>query len=410
VSPAPHRFFAICPRGLEALLGDELRAVGASDVAVDAGGVAFGGSLATAYAANLHSRLASRVLWHLTQGGYGDADDLYDLTRSIAWDQHIKPQHTLRVDVTARASPLQSLDFATLRIKDGVVDRLRDATGERPSIDRASPDVRVFAHLDGNAATLYLDLSGEPLFKRGWRREKGEAPLKENLAAGLLKLAGWTPAHPLLDPMCGSATIPIEAATIAMRRAPGLDRSFGFEKLASFQAKRWRDAREHALSTVVADAECSIAGSDISSQVIEIACANAATAGLAALLADGRLSFTTRDARQAEPLPVPGEHGIIVSNPPYGEQSSPKSASVPDLMHDFGDRLKAAFTGWEAWLLTSDRKLPGQMRLQESRKIVLFNGPLECRLFRFPMVAGEYGRPDRQPAASKSTQNAIDRR
>ena len=398
-SSAPHQFFAICPRGLEALLGDELRAAGASDVKIDAGGVAFRGSLATAYAANLHSRLASRVLWQLAQGGYDDADDLYALARGIAWDEHILPQHSLRVDVTARASPLQSLDFATLRIKDGIVDRLRDISGERPSIDRAAPDVRVFAHLDGHAATLYLDFSGEPLFKRGWRREKGEAPLKENLAAGLLMLAGWTPAHPLLDPMCGSGTIAIEAATMAMRRAPGLDRSFGFEKLVSFQARRWRDARQHALSAVISDAPCSIAGSDISSQVIEIARANARTAGLSALLADGRLAFTARDARLAEPLPPLEAPGMIVCNPPYGEQSSPKSASVPDLMRDFADRLKAAFTGWEAWLLTSDRKLPGQMHLQESRKIVLFNGPLECRLFRFELVAGGYGRPRKRPAA-----------
>lgn len=387
------RFFAICPRGLEALLADELKAVGARNLAVEGGGVAFAGALPIAYAANLHSRLASRVLWQIATGDYGGTDDLYALVRSVRWTDHMSARQSLRVDVTAHASPLQSLDFATLRIKDGIVDALRDATGARPSIDRTQPDIRVFAHLDGNAATLYLDLSGEPLFKRGWRREKGEAPLKENLAAGLLQLAGWTPAHPLLDPMCGSGTIAIEAACIATRRAPGLERGFGFEKLAGFEAAAWRKQRDAAQAAVDDDADCAIAGSDISTRVIGVAQHNGETAGLARLLTDGRLAFVARDARQAEPLPTPHERGMLISNPPYGEQSTPKSASVPALMRDFGDRLKSAFAGWDAWLLSSDRKLPGQLRLQESRKIVLFNGPLECRLFRFQLMAGEYKKP-----------------
>lgn len=391
-STSPHHFFAICPRGLEALLADELRAVGATHINADHGGVSFSGTLATAYAANLHSRIASRVLWHLAEGGYRDADDLYELARGIAWHEHVSAQLTLRVDVTARASALQSLDFATLRIKDGIVDQLREATGDRPSIDRTHPDVRVYAHLDNETASLYLDLSGEPLFKRGWRRDKGEAPLKENLAAGLLMLSGWTPEHPLLDPMCGSGTLPIEAATMALRQAPGLNRSFGFQKLQSFDRAAWRDVHEAARAAVQPQAACLIAGSDISTRVIEVARANAQTAGLSALLTDGRLRLSALDARLVEPLPVTGAHGLIVCNPPYGEQSNPKSAPVSGLMRDFADRLKAAFSGWEAWLLTSDRKLPGQMHLQESRKVVLFNGPLECRLFRFELVSGHYGR------------------
>jgi putative N6-adenine-specific DNA methylase len=386
------RFFAICPRGLEAPLADELKAIGAQAIAVEGGGAAFEGNLGIGYAANLHARLASRVLWELADAEYRTADDLYALARQTRWQDHLHARHTLRVDVTARASPLHSLDFATLRIKDGIVDALRDATGARPSIDRAAPDVRVYAHLDAQKATLYLDLSGEPLFKRGWRRDKGEAPLKENLAAGLLTLAGWTPEHPLLDPMCGSGTIVIEAACIATGRAPGLDRIFGFEKLASVDTQAWRGLQDAARAAVDDAATCALAGSDISTRVIETAQHNARTAGLDRLLADGRLSFTARDARRAEPLPVAAAHGLLISNPPYGEQSAPKSASVPALMRDFGDRLKAAFAGWDVWLLSSDRKLPGQLRLQESRKIVLFNGPLECRLFRFAVVAGQYGR------------------
>ena len=172
MTPPIESFFAICPRGLEPLLADELRALGARQVAPEGGGVSFAGALTTAYAANLHSRIASRVLWRLAAGGYRDERDLYELAAAVAWERHFDARQTLRVDVSASRSPLRSLDFATLKIKDAIVDRLREATGARPSIDRARPDVRVFAYLDEQRLTLYLDLSGEPLFKRGWRAEK----------------------------------------------------------------------------------------------------------------------------------------------------------------------------------------------------------------------------------------------
>ena len=218
-------YFAVCPRGLEAALADELEAQGASSVRVESGGASFAGSAPTGYAVNLHSRIASRVLWQVGRRGYTSEQHLYDATQEVRWQDFMSAQQTLRVDVTASRSPLTSLEFAMLRIKDGIVDRLRTLTGARPSIDRQNPDVRVFAYLDGRTVTLYIDLSGEPLFKRGWRADKGEAPLKENLAAGLLALSGWTPDMPLYDPFCGSGTIVIEAATIATHRAPGLARA-----------------------------------------------------------------------------------------------------------------------------------------------------------------------------------------
>jgi putative N6-adenine-specific DNA methylase len=299
----------------------------------------------------------------------------------------MSPQQTLRVDVTASRSPLTSLEFAMLRIKDGIVDRLRALTGTRPSIDRQSPDVRVFAYLDERTVTLYVDLSGEPLFKRGWRADKGEAPLKENLAAGLLVLAGWTPEVPLLDPFCGSGTIAIEAASIATRRAPGLNRSFAFERLAGFDPRAWQGLLRRAHDAVDESVQTLIVGSDISTRVIEQAHTNAGLAGLGALLGDGRLRLLAGDARTVEP---PAAHGMIISNPPYGEQSAPRSSSVPKMMGEVGDRLKAAFPGWHAWFLTSDRQLPRQMRLSETRKPVLYNGALECRFFRFEVVGGRY--------------------
>ena len=305
------------------------------------------------------------------------------------------PTSCLRVDLTATRTPLRSREFATLRIKDGIVDRLRDKTGARPSIDRARPDVRVFAHLAAETLDLYVDLSGEPLFKRGWRADKGEAPLKEHLAAGLLALAGWTPEVPLFDPFCGSGTIAIEAASICASRAPGLERRFGFERLRTFDATRWKQSVEKARADINPAAPGLIVGSDISTQVVEVAHNNSRLAGFDAWLADGRLRFFAADARTAAP-PAPG--GLIVSNPPYGVQSNPKSATVSRLMSDIAANFKRNYDGWTAWLLSADLDLPHQMRLKESRRTVLYNGPLECRFFRFELVSGGYRKEHTKPA------------
>ena len=383
----PQIFFAVCPRGLEPVLADELQHAGAEEIRTESGGVGFTGTLKTGYAANLHSRIASRVLWQVGRRGYRNEQHLYDATQEVRWQDLMTPQQTLRVDVTAIRSPLASLEFAMLRVKDGIVDRMRDVAGERPSIDRTQPDVRVFAFLDEATVTLYVDLSGEPLFKRGWRAEKGEAPLKENMAAGLLALAGWTPDVPLLDPFCGSGTIVIEAATIASGRAPGLNRRFAFERLKGFDSHAWRTLKDAARASVRDDAQAVLRGSDISTRIVEQAIENARLAGLDRWLDDGRLAFAACDARQVDP---PADHGMIIANPQYGEQSAPRSATVPGMMADVGNRLKQAFAGWDAWLLTSDRDLPRQMRLQETRKPVLYNGPLECRFFRFTLVKGGY--------------------
>ncbi len=378
-------FFAVCPRGVEPLLADELRAIGAADATAAAGGARFSGTLATAYAANLHSRLASRVLWCLAEGGYRDETDLYDLARTVPWEREFSAEQTLRVDVTAHRSPLRSLQFATLRVKDAIVDRARERSGARPSIARQRPDVQVLAHLTDQRAQIYLDLSGEALFKRGWRADKGEAPIKENLAAALLRIAGWAPPHPLLDPFCGSGTIAIEAACIATGRAPVLQRRFAFEALRIFDRTSWTRLRKDAQDRIDDGAALQIVGRDISTRVVATAVANARRAGLAGLLERGVLRFEAQDARTGTAI---AESGWIVTNPPYGEQSNPKSATVPAMMNDVAAQWKRNFSGWQAWVLSSDRELPRQMRLRESRKTVLYNGPLECRFFRFEMVAG----------------------
>jgi putative N6-adenine-specific DNA methylase len=244
------RFFAPCPRGLEAPLAVELAALGATISAQAEGGVGCTGPLELAYHANLESRLASRLLWQVGHGRYRDADELYALAKDVDWGRHFTAARTLRVDVTATRSPLQSLEFATLKVKDAVCDRFRADTGKRPSVDKERPDVRVHAYLTENEATLYLDTSGEALFKRGWRHDAAGAPLRENLAAGVLALAGWAPGMPLLDPMCGAGTIVIEAALTAAAIAPGLQRTFGFQKLAWFDGPTWQRIRQRARDRV----------------------------------------------------------------------------------------------------------------------------------------------------------------
>lgn len=394
--------FAACPRGLEAALAAELAGLGARECRAVAGGVLFDGDRAVAYRANLWSRLASRVLRRVAQRRYRDDDDLYRLALGVEWERHFGADHGLRVDLSAVRSPVRSLNFATLRVKDGIVDRLRERTGARPSIDTRTPDARVFAYLEDREATLYLDLSGEPLFKRGWRSgrdDRGEAPLKENLAAGLLALSGWTPAAPLYDPFCGAGTIAIEAAMIAFGMAPGASRPFGLEKLLDHDQRLWATLRAEAVRSAQAarrtdGAMPRVAASDLDPRAVEQTRRNAERAGLPA---DAILTRVVDAARAHPPFAMPG---FLVSNPPYGERidaAGPAPASATrsaapgheDAMRAFGATLRTAFAGWQAWLLSSDRELPRQLGMKERRRTPLHNGAIECRLFCFEI----FGRP-----------------
>ncbi|CAG4886256.1 THUMP domain-containing class I SAM-dependent RNA methyltransferase [Paraburkholderia saeva] len=422
-------FFVPCPRGLEAALASELAGIGARHLngapfapgAQVPGGVHFRGGWAAGMAANLHSRIASRVLLKIAHRPYRSEQDVYALALEQRWEQWFSANETLRVDVTAIKSPLRSLEFATLRVKDAICDRLREKSGARPSIDTAEPDVRVFAFLTATDCTLYLDTSGDPLFKRGWRLDKGAAPLRENLAAGILRLTGWTAGTPLYDPMCGSGTFLAEAAQVALNIAPGVERRFGFERLKQYDASAWQALKAAAVDAKRAArgsrADLQIFGSDISGDMLDKARANFERAGL-------NVPLKQVDARGMTP-PV-GTPGILVANPPYGERIEVRGrgprgevretgresrenredegfkrvhTDAPDseFFKSFGDALKQRFTGWHAFVLTSDRKLPGQMRLRESTKTPLFNGALECRLFRFDLIAGSVRQ---RPAAS----------
>ena len=234
-------FFAPCPRGLEAVLAQELAALDATGIKTADGGVHFEGPYALAYRVNLESRIASRVLWRVASASYKSEDDIFKATLALKWPQWFDVSRTIRVNLAAVRCPLKSLDFVTLRIKDAICDAFRAKCGERPNVNTSTPDVRIHAFLTVDRLTLYIDTSGEPLFKRGYRETTGEAPLRENLAAGLLRLAGWTPPEALLDPMCGSGTILIEAALIALNIAPGARRSFAFEKLKNFDQRQWNE-------------------------------------------------------------------------------------------------------------------------------------------------------------------------
>src|SRR5436190_3051135 len=300
------RFFAPCPRGLEAALCDELAQIGGSEITSTDGGVAFAGEISLALEANLESRLASRILWRVGGGAYRNEKDIYALVHAIEWHRLFKPERTLRVDVAATRSPLASLEFVTLRTKDAVCDRFRAERGIRPSVDKRAPDVRIYIYLTDRDAIVYVDTSGEALFKRGYRRDADEAPLRENLAAGLLALARWTPEQTLLDPMCGSATIVIEAAMIAAQRAPGLKRSFGFQKLMWYDGPSWQRIKQSAHDRVrEPSATPTIFGSDIDASAIAKAISNISAAQMNGFAAIERADVLTRSA--------PASSGIIVA-------------------------------------------------------------------------------------------------
>ena len=245
-----NKYFAICPRGLEEHLLEELRAVGGEDLRTTHGGVFFSGEWSVCYRANLESRIATRILWHIVKGPYQKEDDIYRLAVRQLWPNHFDVTRTMRVVTTAIKCPLKSLDFVTLRVKDAICDRFREDRGDRPNIETRNPDVSVHVLLSENECTLYLDTSGQPLWQRGLRKASVDAPLKENLAAGILKITGWQPGMPLVDPMCGSGTFLLEAVQMALDRAPGLDRGFAFEMLRNFEALNWANIRQAAEARV----------------------------------------------------------------------------------------------------------------------------------------------------------------
>jgi len=373
-------FFAPCPRGLENALIQELAALEATDLRAADGGVHFAGPYTLAYRANLASRIASRVLWRVADAPYKSEEDIYKVTLALKWPQWFDVGRTIRVNLAAVRCPLKSLDFVTLRIKDAVCDAFRAKGGERPSVNTQTPDVRIHAFLTADRLTLYIDTSGEPLFKRGYRTETGEAPLRENLAAGLVRLSGWTPSEALLDPMCGSGTILIEAALIALNIAPGSRRSFAFEKLKNFDRREWDGLLLAAKAQEVPrNATLPIYGGDLYGDELKNARTNIAAAGLENLI----------PLKQANVLetPAPAASGVIVTNPPYGVRLA-EAHDLAEFYPKLGDALKQRFSGWRAYIFTGDAQLPKLIRLSASKRTPLYNGAIECRLLEYKIMAG----------------------
>ncbi len=391
------QLFLPCAAGVEGFLADEvhrLTGLTGDDLLTGRGGVMLRGSWRDALRLNLHSRLSQRVLVQLSHTPYRSENDLYEAASAVAWEIWFTTRETFKVKVTAQHSPLKSLNFAGLKIKDAVADRFRHKCGERPSVNTQWPDARIHVHLTTDSATIYIDTSGEPLFKRGWREDKGEAPLKETLAAAMIAASGWDRALPLYDPCCGSGTIAIEAAQVACNIAPGQLRRFGFEKLLPYQAHVWQALKEEARAQQH-PATAPVFGSDVAFRMVDFAQRNAERAGVADVV-----QLRGGDALQR--MPPCEQPGVMLVNPPYGErietagvagrsQGGRERAQVDD-GGDFFSQLathwKKNYPGWTAWVLTPDLKLPSHMRLKESRRVPMWNGPIECRLFRFDMVAG----------------------
>ena len=373
-----YSLFVTCPRGLEAPLSQELEQFKCQDIRAVDGGVACKGGMEQVYRINLHSRTASRVLLRLTKSGYRNEQDIYKAAKNIRWTDWFDLEQTFKVKVEGKRAQVKSLDFVGLKIKDAVCDVFRDACGARPSVGKIRPDIRIHVFIDERDIQIFIDTSGEALFKRGYRQDTGEAPMRENLAAGLLLLAGYDGTQPFQDPFCGSGTIVIEAAWIATRRAPGLMRRFGFEKLKNFDAALWKKL-QHEAETQIRPAPAAISGSDNDRYMIRAAVANAQAAEV-----DTFIRFEVKDAQDTRPN---GEGGILISNPPYGVRLAEVQA-LQALYPQLGAWLKQHYAGWLAGMFTGDRDMPKFMRLSPKRKIPLYNGNLDCRLFLMDMVKG----------------------
>ncbi len=402
------RLFATCPKGLEYLLRDELIALGA-DAHEMLAGVRFEGELGTAYRACLESRLASRVLLPLAEFEAPDADALYEGVRAIDWSGHVAPDATIAIDATGSSGTLTHSGFAAQKVKDAIADQCRERSGVRPDVQPERPALRLNLRLHRGRATLSIDLSGEPLHRRGWRREQGEAPLKENLACAMLLRARWPEIHAqggaLFNPMCGSGTLLIEGAWMAADVAPGLQRDyFGFLGWRGHDQALWQrlrdEARERALTGLRGLRPCFL-GSDHDARMLAIATHNLQTAGVA-----GFVSLQKHDIAHLQ-RPREFATGLVISNPPYGERMGDRQ-TLPELYRVFGERLRQDFAGWSAAVLTSGPELERALGLHADKRYVLYNGAIECALAVFDIrSAGEMHPPQPLPAGAEMVANRI---
>lgn len=371
--------FATTVRGLEQLLAEELTNLGADQINIVNAGLEFNAKLDDLMKINLHSRLASRIMIRLAYSGYRDEKDIYRLAKKVEWDKWFHVGNTIKVSTNAMRCPLKSLDFVTLTVKDAICDYFVEKVDARPDVNKADPDMRIYTFLTEESATIYLDTSGDTLFKRGYRRLKLEAPIRENLAFGLIKLSGWTPDRPFYDPMCGSGTIAVEAISYGLNIAPGLNRNFAFEKFLDFDADKFQKMKDDAKIAIRKDIRLQIFASDINRTAIEIAKQNFQQINL-----DKYVEFSSGDFLKKK---APAKNGVLITNPPYGVRLS-ELDSLAELYPQMASTLKQNFAGWDCYFFTGDLRMPKLLRLKPSRKVPIYNGALECRLYEFKMVSG----------------------
>ena len=372
-------YFASCPRGLESILTQELTEIKAEEILQTDGGVSFSGTLETLYRANISSRIATRILYRIKSGTYLKEDDIFEAALSIVWSDLFDVTKTIKVSTTGVQSPLKSIDFMTLRIKDAVCDQFRQKMNRRPDVAVRDPDIRIHLFLDKNTFQIYIDSSGEPLYQRGFRAASVEAPLRENLAAGIIRLSGWKPGEAFLDPMCGSGTFLIEAAMIATQQAPGLKRDFGFQRWKNFDQALYQQIKLGYQAQIKKSEFLRIYGSDKDLRAVRVAKKNLALAGF-----ENAVQLVCKDFNQ---ITAPLDEGVLVTNPPYGVRIG-EDEELAGFYPLWATTLKNVFAGWRTYFLTSDLRMPKLMRLAPSKKTPLYNGALDCRLFEIKMVAG----------------------
>ncbi len=368
--------FAAVPRGAEELAAAELAALKIGAVNPGKGGVAFRTDQAGLYRANLWLRTASRVLVQLSQFPCSGPAELYTGVHAIAWQELITPDMTLAVDCSLRDSALTHSGFVALKTKDAVVDRIREACGSRPNVDTAMPDVRINVHLHKNVCTVSLDSSGDSLDRRGYRLERNEAPLRETLAAAVVALTGWDGSIPLADPMCGSGTIPVEAALLAAHIPSGLHRGFGFQRWLDFDKILWEGICAEAEAGIRPLPLGLITGFDLDSRALSLARRNTDNAGLS-----GQIHYFHAALQDFQPE---GDKGVVIINPPYGIRLGEED-DLRELYCQIGDIMKKQCRGWTGYVLTGNLELAKYIGLKASRRFVLFNGAIECRLLKYDL-------------------------
>jgi putative N6-adenine-specific DNA methylase len=379
--------FATTAKGLEDLLIKEIEKYNGSGCIKTNGGVQFNANLDTIGLLNLHSRIASRYMIQVGFDNYQSENDIYKLVYGINWDEFFDYHHTIKITTNAIASPLKSLNFITLKVKDAICDKFMTNYQQRPSVNKDNPDIRIYVFLTNDTATIYLDTSGDALFKRGYRANKLEAPLKENLAAGLLEYSNWHYSIPLLDPMCGSGTIIIEAFAKAFDISSGINRNFAFEKVKIFKDFDLDYHKEQANKIINFDRSVNIYANDIDKRSINLL--NDNLNKLINVNTKSKIKINCQDFLKYN---KPQDSGIIVTNPPYGIRLEEKQR-LQQFYPLLATHLKNNYANWDCWFLTSDLTMPKTMRLKPSRKIPIFNGDLECRFLQFKMVAGSNRKP-----------------